>query len=281
MIYDLLILLVLFLWAFGRIIDKSIIKYMDPKEFAKWFIVVDAILVLPLIFFIKPLTLNPALILIIVAIFWIVEMFFKLIAVKREELSRLYGFSHFKLLFAILLAFIILKEPLSLNTILGGTALIFGGILISLEKKYKDIKKFTFSNLAVLIFLISMLAAAFSLIASKFLLNTGVTAVNIVFYSTIFAAVMVAPTIKSKIKKKILPRFILAKFLLSYGYLLFLWVLSKQDLVFIVPLLAIDPLIMLILSKKILKEAKTSFYQRMFGIFFMIIGYLILKGYIF
>jgi drug/metabolite transporter (DMT)-like permease len=279
MVYDLLVIVVLFAWSFARIIQKKILKVPDlgGLEFAKWTIIIGAILVLPLIFFVKLSPINIMLGIFLVSILWIFEQFPKFIAIKKEEVSRLMAFSHFKFFFAIVLTILLLGETATINTILGGILMIVGGTSIGLERNF--FKKVKFSNVALLLFLLSMFVSGIAYFWRQFLLQRA-DPISIIFFSTIFAAILISPTIKKKPNIKNFKLFLFAQFLMVYGFLLLLWILSKQELVFTVPLLAIQPLIILILGRRILKESKQTFLIRFIGIILIILGYIILKGFL-
>jgi drug/metabolite transporter (DMT)-like permease len=279
MIYDLLIIVILFAWSSARIIQKKILNVSEIRgsEFAKWTIIIGAILVLPLIPFVKLSPLNIMFGIFLVSILWIFEQLPKFIAVKKEEVSRLMAFSHFKFFFAIILTILFLGETSTINTILGGFLMIVGGTFIGLERNF--LKKVKVSNIALSLFILSMLVSGVAYFWRQFLLQKA-DPISIMFFTTIFAAILISPTIKKKPNIKNFKLFLLAQFLMAYGFLLLLWILSKQELVFTVPLLAIQPLVILILGKKLLKESKLTFSTRLIGIIPIILGYIILKGFI-
>ncbi|HEA46588.1 MAG TPA: hypothetical protein ENH99_02295 [Candidatus Pacearchaeota archaeon] len=277
MIYDLLIVGILFAWSFARIIQKKIISVPSSSEFTKWVIILGAILVLPLVFFVKISPLNVMIGIFIVSLLWIAELFSKFIAIKKEEVSRLMAFSSFKFLVAMLLTVLFLGETANINTLLGGILMLLGGFFIALEKNY--FKKIKVSNLALFFFIFSMLISGIGYFVRQVLLQKT-DPFSIMFFSTIFGAILIIPTIR---KKPQIPKFrflILSQFLMTYGFFLLLWILSKQELVFTIPILAIQPLIILILGKKFLKESKHTFLSRFLGMISIILGYLILRGFL-
>jgi drug/metabolite transporter (DMT)-like permease len=280
MIHDLLIIVILFAWSFARIIQKKLLKTPNLKgfEFAKWTIIIGGILFLPLIPFVKLSPLNIMLGIFLASILWIFEQFPKFVAVKKEEVSRLMAFSHFKFLFAMVLTIVFLKETATINIILGGILMIAGGTFIGLEKGY--FKKIKVSNIALSLFLLSMLVSGVAYFWRQFLLQKA-DPISIMFFSTIFAAILIAPTIKKKPNIPNFKLFLFAQFLMAYGFLLLLWILSKQELVLTVPLLAIQPLVILILGRGILKESKGTLLTRFIGIISIVLGYVLLKGWIF
>lgn len=279
MMYDLIIIGILFAWSFARIIEKKILNTpeLGGLEFAKWTIIIGAMLVLPLIPFVELSSINVMFGIFIVSILWVFEQAPKFIAVKREEVSRLSAFSHFKFLFAIALTILFLGETSNMNTILGGTLMILGGTFIGLEKNF--FKKIKVSNMALFIFIFSMLMSGGAYFVRQLLLQKT-DPFSIVFFSTIFAAILVLPTLKKKPKIPNFKLFLFAQSLMVYGFLLLIWILSKQELVVTVPILALQPLVILILGKKLLKESEKTFLFRLGGVISIILGYLILKGFL-
>lgn len=278
MIYDLLVIVVLLAWSISRVIQKEIIKTPSSTEFSKWTILLGGILVLPLIPFIKFSTLNIMAALFLLSLLWIYEQFSKFIAIKKEEVSRIMAFGHFKFLFAMILTILILKETATINTLLGGILMICGGVAIGLEKNFfKNVKV---SNLAIFIFLSSMFASGLAYFTRQALLQK-IDPFSIMFFSTIFAVILILPTIRKKPKFPKFKWMFLTQPLMVYGFLLLLWILSKQELVYTVPILAVQPLIILLLSKKFLKESEKTFIPRLIGTLIIVVGYLILRGFIF
>jgi len=275
--YDILIIIILFAWSIARILQKKLIKGPTGPEFAKWTIIIGSILVLPLIPFVKLSPLNVMLGIFFVSLLWMIEQFSKFIALKKEEVSRLSAFAHFKFFFAMALAIIFLKEAATLSIILGGVLMVLGGMSIGLEKNFY--KKVKVSNVALLLFIFSMLISGVGYFWRKFLLQVT-DPFSILFFSTIFAGILVFPTIKRKPPVSSMKLFVFVQFLMVYGFLLFLWILSKQDLILTVPILAAQPLIILLLGKKFLKESQETFLTRTIGTVLIIVGYVILKGFI-
>ena len=275
MIYDLLIIIVLFGWAISRILQKEILKVPSSKEFSKWTILIGCLFALLVIPFVKFSSWNVMLGIFIASLLWIYEQFSKFIAIKKEEVSRVMAFSHFKLFFAMILTIIFLRETATINTLLGGILMICGGVFIGLEKNF--FKKLKISNLALLIFLSSMFASGLAYFLRQYLLQKT-DPFSIYFFSTIFAGILILPTVR---KKPNFPKFewmFLTQFLMVGGFLLVLWILSKQELVYTAPLLAVQPLVVLLLGRIFLKESKKTFWIRIVGISTILLGYLILKG---
>ena len=275
MIYDLLIIIVLFAWAISRILQKEILKVPSSKEFSKWTILIVCLFALLVIPFVKFSSWNVMLGMFIASLLWIYEQFSKFIAIKKEEVSRVMAFSHFKLFFAMILTIIFLRETATINTLLGGILMICGGVFIGLEKNF--FKKLKISNLALLIFLSSMFASGLAYFLRQYLLQKT-DPFSIFFFSTIFAGILILPTVR---KKPNFPKFewmFLTQFLMVGGFLLVLWILSKQELVYTAPLLAVQPLVVLLLGRIFLKESKKTFWIRIVGISTILLGYLILKG---
>ncbi|MBA7664965.1 hypothetical protein ES703_73031 [subsurface metagenome] len=212
-----------------------------------------------------------------VSLLWMVEQFSKFIALKKEEVSRLSAFAHFKYFFAMVLTIIFLKEAATPSIIIGGIFMIVGGVFIGIEKNF--FKKIKVSNTALLLFIFSMLISGIGYFWRQFLLQI-IDPFSIVFFSTIFAGILVLPTIKRKPPVSSMKLFVFVQFLMVYGFLTLLWVLSKQDLILTVPILAVFPLIILLLGRKYLKESQETFWTRGIGIALIVVGYVILKGFI-
>ncbi len=274
--YDILILIVLVGWSIARVIEKEVIKTPSSKDFTKLIILIGAVLVLPLIPLVHFTSANIMAAILFLGILWILELFVKFLAIKKEEVSRVSAFIHFKFLFAMILVIIFLGETANINTLLGGLAMILGGFLIGFEK---DKLKGKLSNKAIYYFLLAMFFSGVSYTIREYILQF-VDPFSVMFFSTLFAGLLILPTAK-KLPK--IPKFrwlVFAQILMSGGYLLILWIMSKQELVYIAPILAVQPLIILLLSRKFLKESQGFFLNRIVAISLMILGYLILKGVI-
>jgi len=278
MAYDLLIVIILLAWSISRIIQKEIIKSPSSAEFSKWTILLSTLFAIPILPFVKFSSLNIMFGILIVSFLWIYEQFFKFMAIKKEEVSRVMSLIHFKFFFAVILAILFLVEPSTPGIIVGSILMVCGGIFVGLEKNF--FKKTKVSNLSLLIFLSAMFASGIGYFIRKYLLEFT-DPFSLFFFSSIFATILILPTIKKKPKFPKFKWMFLTQALMSYGYLAFLWILSRQDLVLTVPILAIQPVIILFLSKKFLKESQEYFFMRLSSIIVIILGYLILKGFIF
>jgi len=272
MAYDILLIIVILFWSLQKIIDKKLIKNIPSNEFTKWTIILNFVLILPIIFLVKIPTMLIIAVILVLSLLTIVGQLFLYKGIKIDEISRVTPFQQFSVLFALLLSYLFLNEQLSALQYVGILGMFLGGFLISMEKPFK--KKLLFHNRALLLVFISALLSSFSIFANKFLLNLYVTAFTLIFFRRLLASMLVLPTIK-KIKISNWYLFLLSRFFSTYGLLLFLWVLSKQQLSLTVPFLAVQPLLVAILSKQILKERLP--FLRMLGIISIILGYVLLK----
>lgn len=273
MVYDVLLIVVIIVWSLVKIIDKHLIKNLSPNEFTKWVFLFNFIFALPIIFFVKIPTLIVLIVLVIISLTTVFSQFFLYKGTKIDEISRITPFQQFSILFAIMLSYLFLNEQLSLVQYLGIFAMFTGGFLISIEKPFKDINKLIFHNRAVLLVLLSAFLGGLNIFVNKLLLNVYLTVFTLSFFRNLISVAIVLPIKNIKISNWYL--FLLARAFSTYGYLLFYFVLSKQQLSLTVPILAVQPLVVALLSKHLLKEELKMF--RSIGILAIILGYILLQ----
>jgi len=277
MIYDLVLLAVMFGWAFQKIIDKKLLESVKSKEFTKWVIVTHFVLILPVLGLVHLLSLKLAVFIFLVSCFSVINSFLSNKAIKKDEISRLTPFMQFSGVFAVLLSFIFLRESTTIMQGIGVFMMLAAGILLAFERPSNSLRGFFSSNTAIMIILITAFISSLNTIINKALLFS-ITAISLLFYRNLSTAIMVVPTIKKiRMNKKQWLLFILSRALSTYGLLVFFWVLSRQELILTVPILAVQPLIVLLLGRKLLSESKNVFLLRMLAIVILIIGYVAMK----
>lgn len=275
MIYDIILIGVIFAWSIQKIIDKELLKHSNSENFANWSILIMFVILLPFVGFVNLLSKKALAMIFFLAFLSFVNTIIVFHSIKRDEVSRVIPFEQFNSFFAVILAIFFLGETPSAINILGILIMALSGILISMEKPYKNLKQFTQDNYAIIIILGAAIIASVNTTISKEILF-GASAFSLVFFRRLFATIFIIPRIKRPDIKN-WPIFITSKILSTGGLIIFFYVLGKQELYLTTPILAIQPLFVLLLSHRLLDEKK-FFKRRMISIIILIIGYILLKA---
>jgi drug/metabolite transporter (DMT)-like permease len=270
-------LAVVLMWAFQKIIDKRLISGVDSKEFTKWTVVFHFILVVPLLFFIKVPDLISVGIVALLSLITLLSTFYLFKGVKRDEIGRVTPFYQFSIIFAVLLSTVFFGEKVSIGMWMGIVLMVFGGVGISVEKSLGSIKEFISHNKAILFVFFAAFLSGFNTFINKYLLTFALSAFTLLVLRRLFTFIMVLPTIRRKIAISNWGLFLLSRALSTYGLLLFFWILSKQTLSLTVPLLAVQPLVVALLSKGLLQESHSV--KRVVLIILIVLGYYMIKAF--
>ncbi len=258
-------------WSLQKVLEKDLLGATHHRDFAKLAVFFNFIIVVPLIFFVEVPSLPSLLITAITSIMNIASSFFLYKGFQDDEISRVAPFEQFYLILTVLLAYLFLGERLLSVQYIGIFAAVFGGILISLDRGFLSVSQFMKNNRAAGTVLVSAFLSGVSVLFNKTALNWGTTAISLLLFRRLFAAVLIAPFIVSIPKVKSWPKFLLTRVLSSYGLLILLFVVSKQMVSTTIPILAFLPLGVAIFGRQLLKE-KLSWW-RIAGIVLIIAGY--------
>ncbi|PLW80654.1 hypothetical protein C0585_01550 [Candidatus Woesearchaeota archaeon] len=274
MIYDILLFLVIIAWSIQKILDKKLIKKVSAANFNDWVLISQFLMLLPFFFLLEIPPIKIVLILFFLSILSFFSAKFFNIGIKNDEASRVTPFNQFSALFAVILAIIFLGENINSINFIGVLIMVFGGYLITAEKKPESLKYFIKHNKALLIVLAGAFISAITTTINKTILFS-ISAFSLLFFRRMFASVWAFYKVE-KPQIKNWPLFLTSRVLSTIGLLTFLYVLSNQDVYLTVPILAVQPLLVLILGHKFLDEKK-FFKQRLIAIILLIIGYILLK----
>jgi uncharacterized membrane protein len=171
------------LWAISVHIDKYLVERFFRRSNVAVLLVFSALtglVMLPLIWFFRPnvLALAPVSVLIIVlsGLLSMAAMYFYLVALQSEEASAVAPFFQLTPLFAYGLAYLVLGETLTPRQMIGGAAIVGGGLLLSL--RLGDAAKFKL-RLAVPMIVCALALAISSLIFKIFAISSE-------FWTTMF-----------------------------------------------------------------------------------------------
>ena len=171
------------LWAISVHIDKYLVERFFRRANVAVLLVFSAmtgLVMLPLIWFFRPdvLALAPVSVLVIVlsGLLSMAAMYLYLVALQSEEASVVAPFFQLAPLFAYGLAYLVLGETLTRAQMIGGAAIVGGGLLLSL--RIGGASKFKL-RLAV-----SMIVCAFVLALSSLIFK--IFAISDEFWTTLF-----------------------------------------------------------------------------------------------
>jgi uncharacterized membrane protein len=171
------------LWAISVHIDKYLVERFFRRANVAVLLVFSAmtgLVMLPLIWFFRPdvLALHPVSVLVIVlsGLLSMAAMYLYLVALQSEEASVVAPFFQLAPLFAYGLAYLVLGETLTSRQMIGGTAIVGGGLLLSL--RIGGASKFKL-RLAV-----PMIVCAFMLALSSLIFK--IFAISDEFWTTLF-----------------------------------------------------------------------------------------------
>lgn len=258
-------------WSLQKVLEKDLLGATHHRDFAKLAVFFNFIIVLPLIFFVEVPSLPSLLITALTALMNIASSFFLYKGFQDDEISRVAPFEQFYLILTVLLAYLFLGERLLPLQYLGIFAAVAGGILISLDRGFLSASQFLKDNRAAGVVLVSAFLSGVSVLFNKTALNWGTTAISLLLFRRLFAAVLIAPFIVKIPKVRSWPKFLLTRILSSYGLLILLFVVSKQMVSTTIPILAFLPLGVAFFSRNLLKE-KVGWW-RVAGIIAIVGGY--------
>lgn len=273
--YDLILFGVVIAWSIQKVIDKQLLKHSKSKIFTDWVFITHFILLIPFIFFVELIEIKYLIIIFLFSFITVLSSRLLFKGMKKDEVSRVTPFSQFSAFFAVILSIIFLKETPSMINIIGILLMVVSGFIFSTENGFKNIKSFIKENYAIIIVLISAFLSSMNILVNKVVLFSA-TAFSLLFFRRMFSAIWVIPSIAKNPKISDWPLFITSRILSTGGLLALFFVLSKQEIYLTAPILAIQPLIVLFLSHRLLDEKK-HFLSRLIAIIIMIVGYILLK----
>lgn len=220
-------------------------------------------------------------------------------ALSREQLGRVAPFKRLSTVFVMLGAFWILKEKLTGQQIAGALVMIAGSFLLLGDKFSRSLGEFLHLNRyvgCVLYFALALAAwkVTYAFFASEAFLKPSDEGVRQVpralceaskpalVYTALFTMklgqfAVVAPSMRRPRRVDGLWTLSVSQTLQLLSTVLFLFVISGQDLALSEPIAAASPLLLIILSRLILKERDPYFAKRLIAGAIMVIGYLVMK----
>lgn len=271
-LWIILTLISAFLWALSSLFDKFILSHelKDPLLAATVSGIVSMpIFVLPALLLKSTILISFNLILItfFAGIFAMIAFYFYLVAVRREEISRVTSFLSITPIFVLFFAFVFLGERLSSLNYFGIILLVFGSFLISLKKNTSS--KYRFHQAFLILIFASMFYALRDVIMKFASINVSVWSSMFwlglgIFFTSIFMFSKHHPHLKKKSIKGI-KHLIFVRIVTSFSLLIFLVAVSLGEVSLVSALAKLQILLVLvgtlILSRfhpHILKEKITS-----------------------
>ena len=119
-------------FAIYAVLTRKVASTDNTETSFFWVSLVSAIAItIPSPLFYKPIQFSDIYFLLLLCMFSLVGHFMLTNAYRHAEASVLQPFSYFHLFFASLVGIIFFQDPLTISTIVGGSLIVFGGILIS------------------------------------------------------------------------------------------------------------------------------------------------------
>jgi drug/metabolite transporter (DMT)-like permease len=174
---------------------------------------------------------------------------YRALASPGDSLSRLLPLTHSSGFIVLVLAYFLLGEAMPPQAVVGGTAMIAGAILISLEQPGATIREFLAMNLALGFILLQSLGRAANNISYKWVFNQGdFDFFTVYFYLKVFEFLSIATIIvgfkdlRARCRHIQNPRaLVVARGLQTMSGLLFILVLSNIDISLAEPISACGP----------------------------------------
>jgi drug/metabolite transporter (DMT)-like permease len=235
-----------------HVVDRSWNRASDVYAMTLWSSLTQLLLVLPFVGLASVLPWGIAGVLLAVGaltayarISW-----YRALASPGDSLSRLLPLTHASGFIVLILAYVVLGEAMPPFAAVGGSVMILGAILISLEQTGATFKEFVAMNLALVFVLLQSLARAVNNVSYKWVFNQGdFDFFTVYFYLKVFEFLSIATVIvcskglRSRFRNiQNHQAFLVARGLQTMSGLLFIFVLNHMDISLAEPISASGPL---------------------------------------
>ena len=235
-----------------HVIDRSWNRLSDVYAMVMWSSIIQLVMVLP---FVGTVSILPAGITgILFAVGGVTALarisWYRALATTGDALSRLLPLTHASGFIVLLLAFVFLGESLPPWAAVGGCAMIFGAMLISLERPAATVREFLALNIALGLVLFQSVARALNNVSYKWVFNQGdFDFFTIYFYLKVLEVVSASIILMTSNKPSLkyleirnTPAFLVARGMQTISGLLFIYVLRHVDISVVEPVSAAGPL---------------------------------------
>jgi uncharacterized membrane protein len=252
-VYELLLVLTIGINITADFIDRSSSNKSDAYVLTLWMSLVQFLLIFPLIGLVGTLSISQFALVAAIGAFTSFGRirWFRALAQKSEQLSRLAPLTRISSVIVLVLAVAVLGESFSRSQALGAGLIIAGAFLISFERWSAKWRTFASNNHALWLVIIFAASSASLTVLYKYLLLSGVNTWTTYFYMKLFQAV---PLIlygahrnvlaTSYLKIRNLRLFVFARVLQTAAAFLYLLVVKHLALTTLEPIAALSPLML-------------------------------------
>jgi uncharacterized membrane protein len=236
-----------------HVVDRGWNRLSSPHSMTLWSSLVQLLLVLPFVGFVSVLPWKIAVVLVAVGALTAYSRvsWYRALASREDSLSRLLPLTHSSGFLVLVLGSLLLGERLPPLAAVGGSAMILGAILISLEQPGATLKEFLAMNLALGFVLLQSLGRAANNVSYKWVFNQGdFDFFSVYFYLKLFEFLSIATIMICFHSPRLGPgniqnlaAFVAARGLQTASGLLFILVLNHIDITLAEPVSASGPLI--------------------------------------
>jgi drug/metabolite transporter (DMT)-like permease len=235
-----------------HVIDRAWNRESDVYAMTLWSSLTQLLMVVPFAGFVSALPWGIAGVLLAVGAVtaYARVSWYRALASPGDSLSRLLPLTHSSGFIVLILAYVFLGEAMPPLAAVGGTVMILGAILISLEQPGATLREFIAMNLALGFILLQSLGRAVNNVSYKWVFNQGeFDFFTVYFYLKVFEFLSIAAIVLCS--RRLCSRyrhirnskpFLLARSLQTGSGLLFILVLSRMDISLAEPISASGPL---------------------------------------
>jgi len=252
--FELLLLATICLNIGCDVLDRRVSSRSDVRAMTLWTSILQLLLVSPLIFRLSLPSPGQLLVLLVLGIVssYAREKWYRALSHSDEELSRFVPFVRLSGVMVLVLAVLVLGERPSAVMAVGAVLMIGAGILIGFERPGAGLGAFLHNNRALALVLVFATSNALISVGYKHLLGQGLGIISVYFYLKLFQCLPLVArasferTLLSGHREIVRRRlFLAARVMQTSAALLFLIVLSKRRLVWVEPMMAVSPFLVL------------------------------------
>lgn len=283
MSWDLILLLSVLCSVISQLIDKHTTRKAGAWDCTTFGVVFQLVLLTPFLVLWQTPSLPIACVLLAVGMLTASARFFWYKALIGDELSRVSPFRRLSTLFTLFLGAYVLgeSEQLQDRELLGALVIVLGSLLIAFEDFKRTWRNFFHINryiACVLYFAASL--AIMKAVSREMFAEYAVTVFSAYFTMKVGQLLFVLPGLRHARRVDRIWTLSLSQIFQMIGAAMFLFVISKQELVLSEPIAALSPALLLVLDRIIFKEKIRMFKYRLGAIAVMALGYLLMKGFL-
>lgn len=281
MSWDLILLLSVLCSVISQLIDKHTTRKASAWDCTTFGVVFQLVLLTPFLVLWEKPSLPIACVLLAVGMLTASARFFWYKALIGDQLSRVSPFRRLSTLFTLFLGAYVLgeSEQLQDRELLGALVIVLGSLLIAFEDFKRTWRNFFHINRyigCVLYFAASL--AIMKAVSREMFAEYAVTVFSAYFTMKVGQLLFVLPGLRHARRVDRIWTLSLSQIFQMIGAAMFLFVISKQELVLSEPIAALSPALLLVLDRIIFKEKIRMFKYRLGAVAVMALGYLLMKG---